>query len=93
MKKIALVVSLLAVAAMTLSVVAAESLKAPMNKQCPVKKSDLKADCPTVECTTKAKKSVTIGVCCMDCLGKFKKECTKYPVPECKADPVVECAK
>jgi hypothetical protein len=89
MKKIVMVVSLLVVAAMAFQVVAKESLKAPVNKQCPVKKSDLKADAPTVDVKCKSGKTATVGVCCMDCKGKYSKEPAKFPVKELKDDPAV----
>jgi len=92
MKKIMVTVSLLVVAAMAFNVVAKESLKAPVNKDCPVKKSALKPDSPTVDVVTKSGKTATVGVCCMDCKGKYSKDVTKYAVPEMKADPAVKAA-
>ena len=88
MKKMVMAVALLVVAAMTYTVVAKESPKAPHNKQCPVLKKDVTDKSPTVSCLTEGGKTVDISVCCKNCVEKFSKECTKYPCPEDKADKV-----
>jgi len=86
MKKLALVLSLLVVAAMTFSVVSAKSTADPVNKKCPVAKKDIKADAPTSE-VKKGDKEYTVGFCCKNCKGKWDAEkdpLAKYPVPEIK---------
>jgi hypothetical protein len=87
MKKIALAVSLLVVAAVAFSAVYAVSATAdPVNKQCPVAKKDIKKDAPTSTVKVKDKEYV-VGFCCNDCKGKFdgeKEPLKKYPVKEIK---------
>jgi hypothetical protein len=88
MKKVVMAVALLVVAAMTYTVVAKESPKAPHNKQCPVLKKDVTDKSPTVGVVTKSGKKIDVSVCCKNCVEKYSKEVTKYPCPEDKADPV-----
>jgi hypothetical protein len=86
MKKLALVLSLLVVAAMTFSVVSATSTADPVNKKCPVAKKDLKPDAPTSD-VKKGDKEYTVGFCCKNCKGKWDAEkdpLAKFPVPEIK---------
>ena len=88
MKKIALAMSLLVVAAVAFSVVSASvtAAKEPCNKQCPVAKKDIKADAPTSE-VKKGDKEYTVGFCCKNCKGKWDAEkdpLAKYPVKEIK---------
>jgi hypothetical protein len=86
MKKIALAMSLLVVAAVAFSVVHATSVAAkdPVNKQCPVAKKDIKADAPTSDVKV-GDKEYTVGFCCKNCKGKWDAEkdpLKKYPVKE-----------
>jgi hypothetical protein len=89
MKKIALAMSLLVVAAVAFSVVHASTVtaKEPCNKQCPVAKKDIKADAPTSDVKV-GEKEYTVGFCCKNCKGKFdaeKEPLKKYPVKEIPA--------
>ena len=88
MKKLALAMSLLVVAAMTFSVAYATTAKAgdPVNKQCPIAKKDLKADPPTSDVKV-GDKEYTVGFCCKNCKGKWdaeKEPLKKWPVKEIK---------
>jgi hypothetical protein len=87
MKKLALAMSLLVVAAMTFSVAYATSVtKDPVNKKCPIAKKDIKADAPTSE-VKKGDKEYTVGFCCKNCKGKWDAEkdpLAKWPVAEIK---------
>jgi hypothetical protein len=87
MKKIALAMSLLVVAAVAFSVVHASVVTADdkaVNKQCPIAKKDIKSDAPTS--TVKVgDKEYTVGFCCKNCKGKWDAEkdpLKKWPVKE-----------
>jgi hypothetical protein len=89
MKKLALAMSLLVVAAVAFSVVHASTLttKDVVNKQCPIAKKDLKADCPTSDVKV-GDKEYSVGFCCKNCKGKWDAEkdpLKKWPVKEIPA--------
>jgi len=88
MKKVAMAVALLVVAAVAFQTVSAKSPKAPHNKQCPVLKKDVTDKSPVVGVVTKSGKKIDVSVCCKNCVEKYSKEVTKYPCPEDKADLV-----
>ena len=86
MKKIALAMSLLVVAAVAFSVVHASvaATKDAVNKQCPIAKKDIKADAPTSDVKV-GDKEYTVGFCCKNCKGKWDAEkdpLKKWPVKE-----------
>ena len=88
MKKIALAMSLLVVAAVAFSVVSASvATKDCVNKQCPIAKKDIKADAPTSDVKV-GDKEYTVGFCCKNCKGKWdaeKEPLKKFPVKEIPA--------
>lgn len=86
MKKLALAMSLLVVAAMTFSVAYATTTGEAVNKKCPIAKKDVKAGAPTSD-VKKGDKDYTVAFCCKNCKGKWDAEkdpLAKWPVPEIK---------
>ena len=86
MKKLALAMSLLVVAAMTFSVAYGAASKDAVNKKCPIAKKDVKPNSPTSDIKV-GDKEYTVAFCCKNCKGKWDGEADplkKWPVPEIK---------